>query len=314
MSDIESTWADITSAFPDPQDAQGTEMNDHRLLMTGDFWHSDFQSILSSLETPITLVPIGKIESVAKSDFDLIVIAQSHRDQIEIADIDRIHQMFEGTPIVALLGSWCEGEVRSGHPWPGVVRVYWHQWAGRFEAFLKQFKSGDSGWESPRTATVGDRILAASGGGHPEISSIAAESLGGETIGISAWTSSQHEMLADAISHFGWTSHWIERETMDGQMASDLSVICVEADSWSPELNHRLQWIKKEVSSVPMVLVLNYPREGELDEIRSAGVSEVVSKPFELTDLKSAIVRASNRQNQSRLGVAPSRATKRFMK
>ena len=38
-----------------------------------------------------------------------------------------------------------------------------------------------------------------------------------------------------------------------------------------------------------MVLLLNYPREDELESIRQSGISSVISKPFELEDLRAAI-------------------------
>lgn len=271
-------------------------MDDHRILLTGDFWHSDFQSIIANLHVPVTLVPFDKINSLSDSSYDLVVIAQSHRDQFPVTDIERIQNEFSGTPIIALLGSWCEGEVRSGTPWPGVTRVYWHQWQGRYETFVNQL--GDSnripGWHAPLTSSVGDRILAENAAPSPEES----EGIVG-SIGISAWTHLQHEMLADAFNHFGWSSHWIERETMDGDLSRRMAAICVEADSWSPELNQRIQWLKKEVTAAPMILILNYPRKNELDEILQAGILEVVSKPFELNDLKTAVRRAvASRRNK----------------
>ena len=47
-----------------------------------------------------------------------------------------------------------------------------------------------------------------------------------------------------------------------------------------------------EIPEAPMALLLSYPRQDEMDAIRRAGVAEVVSKPFELADLESALKRA----------------------
>jgi CheY-like chemotaxis protein len=75
-----------------------------------------------------------------------------------------------------------------------------------------------------------------------------------------------------------------------------VSAICVDAESWSAALKNRLKWIREEFPDSPIVLLLNYPRQDEQESLQQAGVTEVVSKPFELEDLKSAIIRAVKKQ------------------
>jgi hypothetical protein len=269
-------------------------MEDHKILLTGDYWHQDFQHIVSGFGVPVTLVPIEKVETVSDSSFDLIVIAQSRRNQFFAEDVEQIQETFAGIPVVGLLGSWCEGETRSGSPWPGVIRVYWHQWEGQYERFAKQLaESGITQWHAPRTSTPADRI-AARIPRTPDSRQI-------QYIGISAWTPTQHEMVADAVKTLGWKSRWVERFMWDGETTQMISAICVEADGWSASLQNRIKWLRNEIPNAPLVLLLNYPRKSQLEAIQMAGVSEVVSKPFELDDLKSAIVRAVENQTQSSL-------------
>ena len=108
-------------------------MDNQKILLTCDYWDKEFQEIVSSFDVPVTLIPIEKVESISDSNFDLIVIAQSQRDQFLSVDLEKLQAIFPLTPIVGLLGSWCEGELRSGQPLPGVTRVYWHQWQGRYD-------------------------------------------------------------------------------------------------------------------------------------------------------------------------------------
>ncbi|MFT7629094.1 MAG: hypothetical protein ACI87E_000090 [Mariniblastus sp.] len=264
-------------------------MKDQTVLLTGDFWHQDFKEIISSFGGPVTMVPIDKVSAVEAGKFDLIVVAQSRRDQFEKGDVELIQATFANTPVVGLLGSWCEGEVRSGQPFPGVIRVYWHQWQGRYDEFVRQLDaSGVSHWHEPRTATVGDRI-----GGRPRSPKFLEKQKAKiQFVGVSARASSQFEMLADAIQSFGWQVRWIERGTWDADSANALGAICVEADSWNEDVENRVRWLSGGVATAPLVLLLNYPRAHELETIRLAGVAEVVSKPFELVDLKAAIERA----------------------
>ncbi len=261
-------------------------MNDHKILLTGDFWHHEFKGIVSSFDVPVTLVPIEKVESVSDSTFDLIIIAQSRRSQFFASDVEKIQAIFALTPVVGLLGSWCEGEPRSGTPFPGVKRVYWHQWKGRYERFVDELEdSGITGWHTPKTFSVADQIS----------TNHCQPMHSGEIqfVGISAWSRTQYEMVADAIRQFGWEPRWFERATWDEEAARSISAICVEADSWCPDLLKRIKWIRNEIPEAPIVLVLSYPRESEMKEILATGIAEVVSKPFELCDLRSAIHRST---------------------
>ncbi len=254
-----------------------------QVLVTGDYWHQDFQHILSGFDA-VTLVQIDKIDRLADQTFDLVIIAQSRRDQFELEVIENIQSRFGQSPIVAVLGSWCEGEMRSGHPWPGVIRIYWHQWAGRYEAFTQQMEShGISSWHVPRTSSRADRILAShSLDSNSEI----------KWIGISAWTRTQFEMVHDAVESFDWESRWVERCVWDATSAQLLNPICIEADSLTPELEQRIAWLRSEYPSAGFVMILNFPRINDVEDLAKMGIAHVVSKPFELNDLQAAIISA----------------------
>ena len=156
------------------------------ILVTGDYCHRDFTDLLKSIPAA-TLVPLRKLietsgdnkqtvdndqtpmveqstieqpENLFDRNFDLILIAQSIPDQFSTAHIEYLQARHPLTPVVALLGSWCEGDARTGRSIPGVRRIYWHQWHGRFELFRHQLQhDGYTEWHSPFTATVGDQFL-----------------------------------------------------------------------------------------------------------------------------------------------------------
>ena len=264
----------------------------HKVLFTGDFWHSDFQSVLSQFEVPVTLVPFEKAKTLSDSNFDLVVIAQARRGQHSADEVQHLQTIFATTPIVALLGSWCEGESRSGTPWPGVPRVYWHQWEGQYQKFASQLEQQEiTDWHAARTSTAADRVLKSK-------TDVSPNSV--NCVAVSAWTNQQHAMVADAINSFGWTSCWVERAVWNSETSSAVDAIVIEADSWNADLANRIKWVQRQVANAPMVLILNYPRPNELEVIKAAGISEVVSKPFELNQLKTAILRAIESFQQAR--------------
>src|SRR2546427_7236671 len=52
-----------------------------------------------------------------------MVLVQSRPGQISRGSVERLHAAAPLARLVALVGTWCDGELRSGRPWPGVVRV-----------------------------------------------------------------------------------------------------------------------------------------------------------------------------------------------
>ena len=103
-------------------------------------------------------------------------------------------------------------------------------------------------------------------------------------------------MLDDAIGSLGLRCRWVERSIWDAASSSTVSVMCVVADSWTAELEKRIRWLNSEIPDVPFVLLLNYPRQSDSESIEAAGISAVVSKPFELQDLKAAIAQAAGQE------------------
>jgi len=260
-----------------------------KILLTGDYWHADFQEIISNPLCSTTLVHTDQLDNyqISKTEFDLVVIASSRRDQYAADFIEAIVDRAAPCPTIAVLGSWCEGESRSGKPWPGVSRIYWHQWQGRFKRFLSNLSEQKiAEWQMPRTASDADRIDQA----HSSCIKLYGN---GRSIGISSHTATDFQMLADASKHFGFTPSWIEQQQWDANLGDNIAAVCLNADSWNDSVASRVDWLKNELEiTAPIVLTLNFPRQSDLADARSAGVSEVVSKPFQLDDLGQSIERA----------------------
>lgn len=266
-----------------------------KVLLTGDYWHSDFKGLIASSVCVTTLVPEDKIDEhhLSKNAYDLVVVAASRRDQFSPEWIEVLRSGAAPAPVVALLGSWCEGEQRSGTQWPGIKRVYWHQWRGRFDYFASQIielspsESNPGVWNLPGTSNDADII--------EQISQTSFNhNIGNDwKIGISSLSESAFQMLDDALRAFGSSTIWIERQQWDADVAEKLSLVCAEADTWNEAVESRIRWLQDDLEiDVPIVLVLNFPRQNDVELAQSVGVREVVSKPFQLTDLAAAIERS----------------------
>lgn len=284
----------------------GSELMNTRILVTGDYWHSDFKDLIAGGPASATLVTVDKFLHLADPDpavsapvtirgeetFDLVVIAQSRQGQFDQVLIDAVKAFAGATPVVMMLGSWCEGELRSDQPAEGVTRIFWHQWKGRFSTFMSHLaNNGVTLWHGPETETDADRIA--------DTNALdSKKSLEHLCIGISAWNVEAYDSLSAAVQSFGWKTRWVERTNLPN-LAGAINAVCIDANSLDDNLERRVAWLKEQVFDVPIVLSLNFPRNHEVAQLRGAGVSRVVSKPFELNDLRVAIVQSVEASSKS---------------
>ncbi len=266
-----------------------------RVLFTGDYWHREFAGFIRDAGFPITLQPFGSLgnlftgsttNSTMNWDYQLVVVAQSRRSQFGTEDVERLMHHFANVPVVSLCGSWCEGELRSGTPIPGMIRIYWHQWQGRLEFFLRQLEQQKlPSWHLPRICSIADRIL-------HDVSVQIVDPGTEMVIGISSLTADGFSMLRDAFSGSNHSVISVERFDATDALCLKPDVLLVEGNSLTAPLIDRIRDLQKTWRQVPQILVLNFPRRQEYESARRLGITEIVSKPFELSDLHTAIGRA----------------------
>lgn len=259
-------------------------MSPLEILISGDYWHEDFREPFSRLEVPATMVPTERIQSVFGRQFHLVVLAQSRRDQISQSTVDLLRSELFEVPIVLLLGSWCEGENRSGKPLLGVNQVLWHQWDSRFERFCIQIQDGvKSDWHQPLTASVSDRVRDFAPDG------AIVEKLQGKKILVSSEDSTTFETISDMLSIYQCAGFWAESRETD---VSDVDAICVDGNGASDNFIDRIVRLKSKFENVPVSVMLNFPRQQDLDALMAVGVQEVVSKPYTHNEFLHSVTRA----------------------
>lgn len=263
-------------------------MEEISILLTGEYWHSEFSDLIAEVRGhSVTLKKLDSIldEGLTDIRFQLVVVAQPRRSQFSSKQLEALSEQFIHIPVVVLCGSWCEGETRSGTPIPGLTRVYWHQWKGRFENFQDQLISnGVATWHLPKIASITDHI-------QQDVDVLKKPKLE-NNIGISALNQESFEMMAMAIHSTGCV--WIESLPSSDTNKSKFSVICVEGNSLTEDTERRVRDLQKRFPRTPMVMTLNFPRRSEFAIANRLGIEELVSKPFQLSDLQFAIRRAQS--------------------
>jgi CheY-like chemotaxis protein len=249
-------------------------MEPNRILITGQFWDREFADLINGMECPATLLTCESIER-AKSlpgKVDLVLVAQSGRETISQGLIDHLHAMLgRETPIINLLGSWCEGQERSGKPLQNVLPIYWHQWAGGIKQLMSMANAGQA---------------------CPQEELIPAANL---CVGVSALSYPQASYLEDALEFLGAETVWLEHQEWQAERPTqNLQAICVDGDSLTAKLAQRLAAIRGDHPSTPLIVILNFPRKEEVQELSAEhNVVAVVSKPFDLTRLARAVGQAT---------------------
>ena len=251
------------------------------ILLVGDTERSEFRPAGAAL------CALGRVTSVPDADSaaaalaggdvapELIVLAQAYPSQFSLEAVDRLQRLAPLARMLGLMGSWCEGEMRTGKPWPGAVRTYWHQWLPRCDRQLARMSRGEcSVWELPVTATEEERLLLA-----------ADEPLSARqgVIAIYTWPIEMDDWLSAACRGRGLSTVWL-RPPRAARVEGATAAIFDGSDLRGEEFDE-LQHLAATLHPAPIIVLLDFPRIEDHSRARSAGAAAVVSKPLHVDDL-----------------------------
>jgi hypothetical protein len=202
------------------------------------------------------------------------VLLQDYPDQFSGAAIDRLRNLAPLARLIAIQGSCCEGEPRSGHPLPGVIRMYWHQAAERIRReFPHGFAADAAAWRLPATATDEERLLAAVDEPLP---------MGRGLVAIWTRRPEMEGLLADACRRGGYATVWLHPRQpvrVQGAVAA-----IYDGDSLDAAGLAELGQLTAEVSPAPVLALLDAPRIQDVRLARTLGAA-VLAKPFRIDEL-----------------------------
>ena len=187
---------------------------ERRALAIGDFDCVEFRETIDWLQRNASLVRrhgLGEAELRGIHDmepWDTILLFQSHPGQFHQDDVERLRDCLPLTPIVSILGSWCEGETRTGSPLQGVNRTYWHQWPIIAEHQWPSANSMGASWSVPSTAADHERFLATANEDAPTRSS--------ELVIVVAELAETAAAIGDACHQAGYATVWADVDSLGG--------------------------------------------------------------------------------------------------
>ena len=244
------------------------------ILLVGDYRGDEFAAALAAMSQAADVVQVDDLQTAADwlqrpTPVDLVVVAQARPGRFSLSQIEAIRLAAPLAPIVALLGSWCEGETRSGAPWPGVTRVYWHQWSERFGQEMGRLSRGAPGaWTQPLTATAEERLLwsetAQRGEDHRLVAVVS------DDCEICDW-------LVAACKTRGMSPMTLRRAPVE--RIEVVSLLLWDAGLPSPKAIEAFQLGLRQFPNCRAIVLADFPRDDDVRSFLAVGAAAVVSKP-----------------------------------
>ena len=216
----------------------------------------------------------------------LVVLLQSRPG--EFLD-KKVHQLRAAAPLarlVTLLGSWCEGEMRTGVPLQGMVRLYWHEWEPVCDRELvrlieeknasKPATTTVSTWAMPVTASDEERLLANRQVHLPPGSGLVA---------IDSASSAMASWIADACEQQGYSVFLSGCHREKTANLRGVDVVIVDASEGNRAERARIEELQARWLSARMMVLLDFPRICQRRDLQRRGVTTIVSKPITLEAL-----------------------------
>lgn len=297
-----------------------------KILVIGDIHRPEFReaaAVIGGCGTVETIAKVDDAESALRAGAitpAAIVVAQPFPDRFSHEAIDRLARAAPLARILGMMGSWCEGEMRTGRPWPASSRLYWHQWPARCRRQFQRMNEGrPCSFSLPATASEAERLLAdlppplvpndvsdncrkrlpspISRGQDTRSASGDASYISKETrtpynglavIGCQSFNT--WEMTAEACRHRGMAAVW-RRD--DATRIENATVALFDCDEFGDTELGRLRRLSAAMGNAPVIAMASFPRIEDHRRALAAGAAAVVSKPFLWDDLFDEIDRTA---------------------
>jgi hypothetical protein len=202
---------------------------------------------------------------------ELILLAQPLPGGVRQQDVDRLQRLAPLARVVIVAWSWCEGELRTGNPPVGALRLYWYELAPWWQAAERRLAAGlCPAWSAPLD--------------HPQAGRFTVDGTVGKLtlpspVAVHADDFTVFESLAEVLVAYGAHAIWTRGEATRG----------VQAGIWDGgqlrgRERQRLGSFCRQIAG-PVVALLDFPRVEHIAEAREAGAAAVFAKPYIVEEL-----------------------------
>lgn len=249
-------------------------------LIVGPWRQSEFQLAVRSIEPWHDFPHVESVpeacRALAQSDVapELILIAQPLPGLVRQNDVDQLQQLAPLARIVVVVGSWCEGGLRTDSPPTGVLRLYWYELASWWHAAQDRLSAGKfPSWSLPLDHLQAGRFC----------SDASCLDLS-HTVAVHADDFSVFETLAESLRLANAIPNWANREPFTKATAGIFDGGQLDAQ--------QLEQLREFCTQVEgkVTLLLDFPRREHYEKALKAGASTVLGKPYVVEELLASLV------------------------
>jgi hypothetical protein len=215
---------------------------------------------------------------------ELIIVAQSRPGAISEHHVHRLRRAVPLAGIVGLLGSWCEGETRTGRPWPGVPRLYWYEFPTWWQRQLALRAAGQCpDWARPvdfgfRISDCGSRDHNIQ---HPASSFQHRAPVSSGLIVIQTSQRDTADALSDVFRRAGFATVWQRPGLCAGIVRGATAGIWDGGQLDEREVEDLALFSRTLLSdAAPVIALLDFPRRDRVDRALQLGANAVLGKPW----------------------------------
>jgi CheY-like chemotaxis protein len=268
------------------------------VLLAGPWQHVEFAAVRAEMDTanqwptfPSLAAAIEQLPS--ESSPDLILLAQPRPAVDRQEHVERLRRIAPLARIILVAGTWCEGELRTGQPLTGVIRLYWYELPPWWRACCRQWARRESSpWAEPLTEIRPGQFLRVDGAGPPHDHGDKLLPLA-----IDATDYAVFEALKTGLASYGWTTIWQPRHRpqLNRELAEPPAAAIWDGSQLDPiELESLAQLgTRMAVDQAPVVALLDFPRVEHLSIAKAAGAAALLGKPYQLALLHDELTRVT---------------------
>ena len=273
-----------------------------KLIAAGAWQDAEFAFVRAEIDAVQTwqAVPTlrAAVDHIAAADDppEILLLAQTHPGADDQAEVERLRQLAPLTRVIVVAGSLCEGELRTGRPLTGVVRIYWYEFAAWWRAALERLAGGETPpWAEPLTdLRAGHSIRLRPTSTEPRTNP------DGElrVLAIDTTDYSTFDALSAGLTPLGWQCVWRPRHrpALNGQPAaahqSPTAALWDGSQLDAEELTNLTVFCRRHNElHAPVVALLDFPRTEHTVQIQSAGAAALLAKPYQLALLHNELTR-----------------------
>lgn len=253
------------------------------IYVIGSWARPEFSEARDWLRSNAHAIRFSNVETVvqaidaAKQDPHQILFVQTRPGQFHQSDVNRLRTLAPLARISLLLGSWCEGETRSGFPLIDVPRLAWHNLRPRMNAMTHDVTLSSHS-VLPFTTTEQDRCRFELRQCRPEVPL---------RIGVYSADPAQVAALCEMLVGNG---HDPVRFTSSDQEFVDAIVWDDAGGARVPRIPARdISAAFGSAATTTVIALRTFARIQDVDDDRANGISATIAKPFQVADLFNQI-------------------------